>query len=323
MRPPRHRTRRPSAIPRRVVLVAGAALIVSLAALGVVLSALSAGHRSSGDYAAFAACPLREEQTDLCLFTQTTGGEFIIGHKTVPLSRTITLRGGVHVVENAEREIVKDEFIAAKNGETLSKTSQAVPGGLRAVVDPGLLGSAQRKVFDELLTRGATQVTATIELAAPASSIGVSTQNLIEARGIGLALPLKLRLSSPFLGEKCYIGANAHPIVVALTTGRSASTRRSGSDPPLTGKPGHASFRDHYNLITLSEESLVSDSFAAPRATGCGAIDPSRDDSAIKPFRVDSAIDAELGLPAAAARNTAILDVTLRDANAPAVRASG
>lgn len=322
MRPPRHRTRRPSAIPRRVVLVAGAALIVSLAALGVVLSALTGGHRSSGDYAAFAACPLRDPQTDLCLFTQTTGGEFIVGSKTVPLSRTITLRGGIHVVENSEREIVKDEFIAAAGGETMSKTSQAVPGGLRGVVDPGLLGPAQRKVFDELVAGGITQVTATIELAAPASSIGVSTQNLIEARGIGLSLPLKVRLSNPFLGGGCYIGSNAHPILVALTTGRLASTRPAWPHGSIGGKPGHASFKDHYNLVTLREDSLVSDSFAAPRATGCGAIDPSRDDSAIKPFRVDSAIDAELGLPAAAPHNTAILDITLQDANAPAVLAS-
>jgi hypothetical protein len=292
------------------MLVAGAALIVSLVAVVVVLSALRGGHRSSGDYAAFAACPLREEQTDLCLFSQSTGGEFIIGHKTVPLSRTITLQGGVHVVENSEKEIVKDEFIAAKNGETLSKTSQVVPGGLRAVVDPGLLGPAQRNVFDELLTRGATQVTATIELAAPASSIGVSTQNLIEARGIGLSLPLKVRLSNPFLGVSCYIGSNADPIVISLTTGRLPATRRGPLHGPLAGKPGHAEFKDHYNFVTLREDSLVSDSFAAPRVTGCGAA---------RAALLDPAVDAGLGLPVAAPRNTAILDGTLRDANAPAV----
>jgi hypothetical protein len=309
MRPPRDRARRLAAIPRWVVLAVGAALI----ALTVIAVSLSGGHRSSGDYAAFAACPLGDPRTDLCLFTQTTGGEFIIGGETVPLSRTITLQGGVHVVENEEREIVKDEFIAAKNGETLSRTSQAVPGGLRGVVDPGLLGPARRKVFDDLLARGNTLVTATIELAAPASSIGVSTQNLIEARGIGLALPLKVKLSNPFLGGSCYIGSDAHPIVVALTTGRLTAGRRASLHGLLTGKPGHAEFKDHYNLITLREDSLVGDSFAAPRATGCGAIDPSR---------IDSAVDAELGLPAAAHHNTAVLDVTLRDANAPAVRAS-
>jgi hypothetical protein len=296
------------------LLVAGSALVVSLAVLGVVLSALRSGRRSSGDYAAFAACPVRYSQTDLCLFTQTTGGEFMIGSKTVPLSRTITLQGGIHVVENKEREVVKDEFIAAAGGETLSKVSQAVPGGLRAVVNPDLLDPTRRKAFDELLAKGSTQVTATIELATAASSIGMNTQNLIEARGIGLSLPLKVKLSNPFLGEKCYIGSNAHPMVVAFTTGRSASTRLSASHRPLAGKPGHAKFKDHYNLITLSEDSLLSDSFAAPRAEGCGGTDP---------LAVDRAVDAGLGLPAAAGRNTAILNGTLQDANAPAVRTSG
>jgi len=295
------------------VLAGGLALIVSLAALGAVLSVLSGGNRSSGDYAAFAACPLRNPQTNLCLFTQTTGGEFIIGAKTVPLSRTITLQGGIHVVENAEKEIVKDELIAAARGETLSKASQAVPGGLRGVVAPSLLGSARRKVFDELVARGLAQVTATIELAAPASSIGVSTQNLVEARGIGLSLPLKVKLSNPFLGESCYIGSNAHPIVVALTTGRLASTRRAPLHGRVAGKPGHAEFEDRYSLVTLSEGSLVSNSFAAPRAEGCGGTHS---------LAINRAVDARLGLPAAAGRNQAILDVTLRDANAPAVQAN-
>lgn len=294
---------------RRVLAGGVAALVVFLVAL-VVFLALRGGDSSSDDYAAFTACPLRDPRTDLCLFTRTTGGEFVAGDRTVPLSRAITLQGGVHVVENAEREVVKDEFIAAAGGETLSRTPQPVPGGLRAIVDPSLLSPAPRKAFAGVLARGRAQVTATIELAAPASSIGVSTQNLIEARGIGLSLPLKVRLSNPFLGGSCYIGSNAHPIVVALTTGRLVARRRARLHGRVVGKPGHAEFRDHYNLVTLREDSLVSDSFAAPRATGCGAIGP---------FRVDSAIDAELGLPATAGRNTAILDVTLRDANAPAV----
>jgi hypothetical protein len=293
---------------RRVVL--GVLTLAALALLGWVVSMPASDHGGRGDYASFEQCPLGNPETDLCLFTQTTGGEFVIGAKTVPLSRTIVLQGGIHVVENAEREIVKDEFIAAAGGETLSKASQAVPGGLRGVVDPGLLGPAPRKVFDGLLARGITRVTATIELAAPAGSIGVSTQNLIEARGIGLSLPLKVKLSNPFLGASCYIGSNAHPIVIALTTGRLASTRRARLHGSIGGKPGHAEFEDHYNLVTLREDSLVSDSFAAPRATGCAAIDPSP---------LDSAIDAELGLPAAAAHNSAILNVTLQDANAPAV----
>jgi hypothetical protein len=123
----------------------------------------------------------------------------------------------------------------------------------------------------------------------------VSTQNLIEARGIGLALPVKVKLSNPSLGATCYIGSDAKPIVIDLTTGGR-------------GKPGHAKFRDEYNLTTISGESRISDSFAAPRAEGCGGM--------------NATVDVALGLPVAAKGNEAILNGTLRDANAPAVKAS-
>ena len=153
-------------------------------------------------------------------------------------------------------------------------------------------------------------MTATTELVAGASAIGVSTQNLIEAKGIGLALPVKVQLSNPFLGASCYIGSNAHPIVISLTTG---TTRRSSPHGPSAGKPGHAKFKDDYNLVTIREDSLVSDSFAAPRVTGCGGALSSL---------IDPAVDAELGLPVAPGGNEAILNGALRDANAPSVRAS-
>jgi hypothetical protein len=163
-------------------------------------------------------------------------------------------------------------------------------------------------------------VTVTTELAAPASAIGVSTQNLIEAKGIGLSLPVKLKLSNALLGDGCYIGSNVKPIVINLSTGRTGPsplhrpfTGKPLTEKPLIGKPGHAKFKDEYNLVTLADESLVGDSFAAPRAEGCGGVLSSR---------VDPALDAGLGLPVARGENEALLNGTLRDANAPAVKAS-
>jgi len=44
-------------------------------------------------------------------------------------------------------------------------------------------------------------VTATIELAAPASSIGIDVQDLIEAEGTALALPVKVKLSNGFSAQ--------------------------------------------------------------------------------------------------------------------------
>lgn len=280
---------------RGYVLVAGGVLIVAL----LVLVLTSGGSHSNGDYAPFAECPLSNPATDICIFAQTESGKLIIGHKAIPITKTITLQGGVH-----QNEVTgKQKFIGALNDKTLSVAPQIIPGGLK-----------------EIIGRGTGQVTATIALAAPAGALGVSTQNLVEAKGVGLSLPVKLRLSNPLLGGSCYIGSNAHPIVIDLSTG---ATRPSPSHKLLTGKPGHAKFKDQYNLVTLVDESLVSDSFAAPRAEGCGRVSGSGGThSSQLDSQLDSAIDAGLGLPIARGDSEARLNGTLRDANASAVKAS-
>lgn len=292
--------------PRRLVLG-----VTALAVLAVAVAVLVLTGGSKVDYGQFKQCPLGNPATKLCLFTQTKGGELVAGSKTVPISRTITLQGGVHIVESKEKEIVKDEFIAAKDGETVSKTPQPVPGGLEGVVDPKRLTPALQELYKELIDRGITEVTATIELAAPASSIGIDVQDLIEAEGTALALPVKVKLSNGFLGESCYIGSNADPISLRLTTGRVDSPK---PNKQIRGKVGKAKLKDDYNLTVIKGSSLVDNTFAAPAATGCGKTGAPA---------IDRAIDAKLGLPAGPGHNTAILDGTLQDANAPAVRASG
>jgi hypothetical protein len=285
-------------VARRRYILAGVALL--LIALGV---ALLVGHRSRGDYAAFAGCPVSNRATDVCIFAQTKSGELKLGRRRIPITRTITLQGGIHEDEATGRQ----QFIAAAAGKTLSVAPQAIPGGLSEIVAPAVLPATLRERLDRLIARGEAAVTATPELVAGAA-LGVNTQNLIEAKGIGLALPVKVKLSSPFLGASCYIGSNAHPIVISLTTG---TTRRSSAHGPVAGKPGHAKFKDDYNLVTLSANTLVSDSFPAPRVMGCGGTV-----SAI----LDPALDAELGLPVAAGHSEAIMNGTIKTANAQAVR---
>jgi hypothetical protein len=293
------------------VLAAGGALAVPVIALGVVL--LSTGnHRSGADYAPFANCPLSDRATDICIFARTESGRLTIGSKTIPLSRTITLQGGVHEDKAGGKETfigVKDGDAsssqdASSSGDVFSRVPQIVPGGLLGILAPKLLPKTLRERLGELVAGGLTRVTATTELAGRASSVGIDTQNLIEAKGIGLSLPVKVKLSNPFLGEHCYIGSNTHPIVIPLTTGKTST---------IGGKPGHAKFEDDYNLIMISEDSLISVSFAAPGAEGCGG-GPSPE--------IDRAVDTGLGLPVAPPGNVAVLNGTLLDANAPAVRAS-
>jgi hypothetical protein len=279
---------------------------IALAAIGFSASAAALEHHPSGDYARFADCPLSNPATDLCIFAQTEGGELMIGRKLIPTSKAMTLQGGVHEDQASGRQT----FIGAEDGNTFSKTPQIIPGGVFEIAAPRSLPGFVQGIFNEFVDREATNLTATTEFAAPASAVGIDTQDLVEAKGDGLSLPVKIKLSNPLLGEGCYIGSNADPIAIPLSTGSIASSKLH---KPIEGKPGHAQFKDEYNLVTIKEDSLINDSFPSPRAQGCGGM---------LAFLVGPAINAELGLPVAAGGNEAILDGTLKTANAPAVKAS-
>jgi hypothetical protein len=297
-------------VSRRAMVVV-VALFASMVALGSASSALATEHHPKGDFAVFNQCPLSNTATNVCIYAQTESGEFVVGKKTVPIKNTITLQGGVHVIFNEEREIVGTEFIGAENGVTLSKTPQDVPGGLAGLVNCFEISNfIERLACEVIFENGLTGVTATTELAAPASSIAISGQNLIEATGTALLLPVKVKLSNPLLGESCYIGSNSNPIELPLTTG---TTSPPEPNKPISGKIGKVEFKDEAAITIVRENSLVNNSFAAPAAEGCGGIFA---------FLIDPLVNAKLGAPSAAGHNTAILNGTLQQGNAVYVKAS-
>lgn len=265
---------------RRHALLASAVTVASLGALSVASPALA-----SGGWAAFAQCPVSNPAVTSCLAATTSSGEVVIGNKAVPIKNAITLQGGL--AQNEETGAVT--FVAAANGETLSKTPQTVPGGLVGI--EGLGG----------------EVTATTELAGAASSIGVNTENLLEAEGTALSLPVKLKLGNPFLGSKCYGGSSSHPIVLNLTTGTTSPPKPNKA---IKGNPGTLTTEDEGQILVISDNSLVNNSFSAPAVEGCGLL----------PFLVDPLVDLSMGVPAAEGHNTAILDGTLRIASAESVK---
>jgi hypothetical protein len=275
-----------------------------LAALGAASPALAAEHHPKPPFEQFKDCPLANASVENCIFAQTKSGEFKVGKKTVPIVNTITLQGGFIGTEGNLK------FVAAENGETLSKTPQPVPGGLLGILAPSFLPGFLQELFNEFINKGITGVTATTELAAPASSIGLNTENLLEEKGIALSLPAKVKLSNPFLGENCYVGSNAHPVVIEFTTGATSPPPPNKS---IHGKAGELSGEDGFLILKIKNNTLVNNSFAAPGVEGCGGIFS---------FLIDPAVNAELGTPAAAGNNTAILNGTLETANAEAVKAS-
>lgn len=289
----------------RRALVASLIVVAPLLALAAAPPALAVERHPTGEFAPFVDCPL-VPAPEVCLVAETTSGSVTIGNETVPISNPMTLQGGVNVDETTDTL----EFVGAENGETLSKTPQTVPGGLLGVVAPEFLPTSLQKLLNKLISEGLAGVTATTELAAPASDIGLSTEDLLDEEGTALSLPVKIKLSNPLLGSACYIGSNSHPVVIELTTGTTSPPLPT---EPISGSRGHLSFNSSYTLAALTGTRLVNNSFAAPEAHGCGGL---------LSLVVDTAVNVKLGLPSAAGKNSAILGGSELEADAQAVTES-
>jgi len=269
-------------------------------------AALAEEHHPTGNFAPFKDCPLANPVVTSCTFAETLSGEFTVGKRTVPINKPIILQGGLH--ENAKEEL---EFFAAEDGNTLSKTPLYVPGGLFNIVAPEYLNKEQKEAFEKVVNEGITGVTATVELAQPASAIKLNLENLLFQRGTALQLPVKVKLGNVFLGSSCYIGSEAHPIIQNLTTG---TTSPPEPNKPIKGSTGKVEILEGGTLSRLIGGSLVDNAWASPGASGCGG-------KALEGI-IDPAVNAELGLPSAAGHNTAILNGNLELASAAAVKAS-
>ena len=84
-----------------------------------------------------------------------------MGAKTVPLENPVVLQGGL------ESTKAKRNFVGAENGETLSRTSQPVPGGLFGIKAPKWWPYWLQSWFNNEINEGFTGVYATVELAGP------------------------------------------------------------------------------------------------------------------------------------------------------------
>jgi len=273
-------------------------VLTALSMLAFASVAMGASHNPKGEFAQFKECPLNRATITDCIYSVSNGGGFTIGKKTVPLVNPVTLQGGF---EGAGSEV---KFFGAENGDTLSKTPQPVPGGLLGVTAPTWWPKFIQDWFNNQINAGFTGVTATVELAAPATSIKLSTENLLIEEGNALGLPVKIKLSNQILGSNCYIGSNSNPVQIDFTTGTSGK---------LKAPAGALTFNKEFTLITISGGKLVNNTYAAPAASGCGGIFS---------FLVDPLVNSILGTPSPSGTNTATLEGKLQDGNALAVKAS-
>jgi hypothetical protein len=279
------------------------ALLLAAAAMLVLATAVPAMAESK-DFEVFKQCPTKNPAVNLCVFVQSTGKEFIIGNKTVPVNKTITLQGGSILNE----ETGEETFVGASNGETLSKTPLTVPGGLTGIVAPTWWPKFLQEWFNKQINEGFTGVTATAELV---GNPGISRSNLLSASGVALSLPVRLHLNNVILGSECYVGSKAHPVTFNLTSG---TTSPPAPNKPISGAVGELEFKDEFTLVIIKGNRVVDNAFAAPGTEGCGGIFS---------FFLNELVEKILGVPAAAGHNTAILEGSLQNATAEAVKGAG
>jgi hypothetical protein len=293
---------------RKGTLIAIMALASLLGTFALASPALAA---PKGIFAKFAQCPTSIPGVTLCQFGQTTSGEFSIGSTKVPINKTITIQGG-GIPTGVPREYF---LVPAKNGESLSKTELNVPGGLLGLINceeikgNGFLEKAEREACKAIFENKTTGVTATTELVATEKNPALlNIHNLSTEEGVALTLPVRVHLKNPFLGNSCYVGSEAHPLQLHLTTGASGK---------LHGKAGEPETQEEKEqvLLRITENSLVDNTFTAPGAEGCGEF------LFIKGY-LDGILNAKLKIPNKAGENSVILNGELNSATAEAVIAS-
>jgi hypothetical protein len=272
----------------------------------VMLVPATSASAFTGEYARFNTCPLSNASVTFCLSAESSSGTFTVGKKTVPLVNEVRLRGGLIAPEGLAGPAT---FTAPTDGVVLSKTAQPVPGGLLGITAPTWWPQILKDLFNETINNGFTGVTATVELAGSSSGVKVNFINALTGSGTAIGLPVKVKLSNPFLGSNCYIGSNSSPVNLDLITG---TTSPPPPNTPITGFAGEFGNIEE-KILFLKKNKLVNNSFAAPAANGCGGI--------LFSWAVDPLVDSILGTPSPAGTNTAILEGTTYLGNGAALRA--
>lgn len=266
----------------RLITAASTAAVLLAGAVGSASAAPAPG------YEQFKGCP---DQPDmyLCIKATIGGGHLKLGNTDTPISTPIELNGGIAQGSNS--------FIFNSQGG-LTTPRLRVPGGLT-----GLTGLTW---LENLFPFDALKVYARAELA------GVPTDPSV----VPFTLPLKIKLENPLLGNHCYIGSNANPVTLNLTTG---TTTPPAGVPPITGVQPTFDLDPAYpngDVFSLDGGRYVDNAFSAPAASGCTFFVPGRG-------LIDLVVDLRAGTPAAAGKNAAEFDFAAKIADPGAVYPAG
>ena len=248
------------------------AMTLVIAMAGLCVAAPSASAIAPG-FEDFAGCPNTPATVQLCLRSEVNSGSIQIGSTNTPINKKIVLSGGLNFANGV---------ISYNSQGGLQAPPLNVPGGLT-----GLTGLSEFII--NLITFGANKVEAQAIL------VGTPISDLSDPDNTTLILPLRLKLINPFLTSTCSIGSAANPVTLHVTTGTT--------NPPLPNTPisGHVEplvpGTPDGSLIS-TPNTLVDNAFSAPGASGCDLIGFGL---------LNGLVNARVGLPSAAGRNTAIM----------------
>jgi hypothetical protein len=249
--------------------------LAALAAMAVAAPLAQAATPAPG-FERFAGCPSAAENPTVedCIYSVIKGGHFKLGSKNVPISKPITLSGGVNGSLGG---------FAANSKGGLSQVKEEVPGGII-----GLTGLDW--LVNYLNLEG-------LKLYAVTELVGQP------AIGEAISLPIRVHLINPILGNSCYVGSAANPIKLNMIEG---TTNPPPPNKPITGKAPELSVSESSGILSILNGTYVDNSFAAPGASGCtltllGFI----------PISINGLVNSQSGLPAAAGTNETVQNIDI------------
>jgi hypothetical protein len=303
---------RVAGIRRRVLVVLAAAFVVPMAVLASASPALAVR-----PFEKFQSCPTEVPIVIECSYGVTSAGEFTINKTTVPINKSIVQQGG-SISAGSPTEPTLEVSIGAKAGfESFQKVALNVPGGLTGIIDCTKISNEfLRNTCKFFFEHGITELTATLEPVANEHNPPlINSFNLTTEKGTAVTLPARVHLKNELLGNACYIGSEASPIQLHLTTGTSGTLKgKLGSLSTLKEEiPGE---EEPVRALHIANNSLVDNTFSVPVSEGCGEL------FGVKGV-LDSVINEKVGLPSAAGNNKAKLDGELNSASREEVIRSG
>ncbi len=257
----------------RLALAAG--LVAAIA-----LPANAGAVELQGPWAPFNRCPVDHPLMQAvantgngCVASNSTEGTFVLGKTTAKTGHVELQFGGTGP---GVRNPIPPGYMA---GDPVN-----VPGGLAGIelqVPNNLLLAPIVRELNRALTSGPLGVTATVELAGPITSFDLFAPT--NGRPL-VTIPVKVHLRNPVLGPNCYIGSNADPIVL--------KPRQTPLATKIEFLPDPLGSQASFIQASPREVTLIDDTFAAPKARGCGLLN-----------LLDAAINSRVGLPSPAGNN--------------------